>query len=82
MDDKRMAEVRAVVRDEAKRIVDQNVALRLVLKRIVDDLPIKRDWLDPDLEREARALLAESPDDKHQVPRFMLSRETKPKASR
>jgi hypothetical protein len=30
-----------------------------VLKAILRDLPTKRDWLDPDIERRARAILDE-----------------------
>jgi len=32
-------------------------AAEAVLKRILSDLPRNRDWLDPDLEKMARALL-------------------------
>ncbi len=28
-----------------------------LLRHIINDLPQRRDWLDPDIEREARALL-------------------------
>lgn len=31
--------------------------LILVLKRIINDLPAKRDWLDPEIKRAARELL-------------------------
>jgi hypothetical protein len=50
-------QVRAIVKSEAKRIVDENVRLKLVLTRIINDLPQRRDWLDPDVEQEARALM-------------------------
>lgn len=30
------------------------------LKRLIDELPSKRDWLDPELERIARDVIAES----------------------
>lgn len=33
--------------------------LEFLLERIVADLPAKRDWLDPDIERAARAALQE-----------------------
>lgn len=29
-----------------------------ILARIIEDLPTKRDWLDPELEREAKEVLA------------------------
>lgn len=32
------------------------IAIHL-LKRIIDDLPSNRDWLDPSIEREARSLI-------------------------
>lgn len=32
-----------------------------ILRRIIDDLPSRRDWLDPDLERAAKELLATPP---------------------
>lgn len=46
--------VRMVVKDEAKRIVDENVRLKLLINSLLSDLPTNRDWLDPDLEREMR----------------------------
>jgi hypothetical protein len=30
---------------------------RIIIKSIMDDLPQKRDWLDPDIEREARQII-------------------------
>jgi len=33
--------------------------LLYVLKRIINDLPTNRDWLDPDLEKEAREIIKE-----------------------
>ncbi len=47
-------QVRAVVKDEARAIVDENVRLKLLINRLLGDLPSRRDWLDPDLEREMR----------------------------
>jgi hypothetical protein len=29
-----------------------------ILSRIIDDLPTKRDWLDPDLEKQAKEIIA------------------------
>lgn len=34
--------------------------LEAVLRQIINDLPSKRDWLDPQVERQARNLLTES----------------------
>lgn len=34
---------------------------RYVLKQIIDALPTRRDWLDPDVEKAARALLSAPP---------------------
>ncbi len=34
-------------------------ALESVLRRIVSDLPHKRDWLDPELEKQAKQLVKE-----------------------
>jgi hypothetical protein len=39
-------------------LLAENAVLRLVLGQIVCDLPTKRDWLDPELEANARTLLA------------------------
>lgn len=36
-------------------------ALVRLLRQILDDLPTKRDWLDPAIESDARALLARLP---------------------
>ncbi len=35
-----------------------NSELARVLRRIIDELPTNRDWLDPDLERDSRAALS------------------------
>lgn len=40
-----------------KGLRDEVVRLRFILKGFVDALPTKRDWLDPVLEREAKAAL-------------------------
>ncbi len=50
-------QVRGVVKDEARAIVDENVRLKLLINRFLGDLPTKRDWLDPDLEREMREVI-------------------------
>jgi hypothetical protein len=62
------AQVRAIRDNEAKRIVDENVRLKILLARIINDLhsqqvslKLKRGWLDPDLEREAREILQAIP---------------------
>lgn len=39
------------------QIADERAALKNILKRILDDLPQNRDWLDPDLEKVARELV-------------------------
>lgn len=39
------------------KMIEERTALRSVLKRILDDLPQNRDWLDPDLEKIARELV-------------------------
>lgn len=44
-----------------KEAFDERDAALHVLGRIVADLPTNRDWLDPDVERAANALLRESP---------------------
>ena len=36
---------------------EESAYARSLLGRIINDLPERRDWLDPDLEREARAFL-------------------------
>ncbi len=44
----------------AAQIIDSETRLpeyRYVLTQILTDLPTKRDWLDPDLEKRARELL-------------------------
>lgn len=51
------AQVRVIVKAEAKRIVDENTQLKILLARLLAELPVRRDWLDPDLEREAKELL-------------------------
>lgn len=41
-----------------KRTTDAELErLRTILRQIVNDLPTNRDWLDPDVERVARAAL-------------------------
>ncbi len=40
--------------------VDRYNRLRGIVAQIINDLPINRDWLDPDLEREVRDILKES----------------------
>lgn len=47
-------EVEKIVRDEARRIIDEIVSLKLLLNEILTDLPSRRDWLDPNLERRMR----------------------------
>ena len=37
-----------------------NAVLLEVLKQIITDLPTNRDWLSPDLEREAKQLIKEA----------------------
>ncbi len=41
----------------APELLEENERLRFLLRSIVDDLPTKRDWLNPDIEREAKAIL-------------------------
>lgn len=40
--------------EEIDRLKQQRADLLFALKRIVQDLPKKRDWLDPAIERHAR----------------------------
>jgi hypothetical protein len=47
-------EIRAVCRDEAHRIIDEIVSLKLVINELLTDLPNRRDWLDPHLEHRLR----------------------------
>jgi hypothetical protein len=51
------AEVEAELREYAAMVRERNV-LRSLLRQLINDLPRKRDWLDPALERQARALAA------------------------
>lgn len=43
---------------ELKRLRAENERQRWLLKQILGSLPLKRDWLDPTVEAEARAALA------------------------
>lgn len=45
-------------RTDLARLREENRELRLILTEILNDLPIRRDWLNPDLEKAARAALA------------------------
>lgn len=40
-----------------KKIDEENKTLRTVLGLIINDLPLSRDWLDPNLENIAKKLL-------------------------
>jgi len=40
-----------------QKLEDENAALKCVLKNILKDLPVNRDWLDPNLERIAKEFL-------------------------
>ena len=40
-----------------EQLAKENVKARWLLSQIITHLPTSRDWLDPDVEREARALL-------------------------
>jgi hypothetical protein len=40
-----------------QKLEDENAALKSVLKNILNDLPVNRDWLDPNLERIAKEFL-------------------------
>lgn len=44
---------------ERDALLSRNESLVRVLARVIDDLPSRRDWLDPALEIEAAKLLAE-----------------------
>lgn len=41
----------------AVEMIKENDHLRSIIRRIMSDLPSKRDWLDPALEAEAQATL-------------------------
>lgn len=41
----------------AERLKVENEALKIILKDILNCLPIKRDWLDPDTEKAAKNLV-------------------------
>jgi hypothetical protein len=43
--------------DVAVRLEEERNRAESVLRRIISDLPQNRDWLDPQLEREARDIL-------------------------
>ena len=43
----------------ALEMIKENDRLRYLLTRIMSDLPSRRDWLDPDLERIARSAIEE-----------------------
>lgn len=45
----------------------RDAALRSILASIIEDLPTRRDWLDPALEREAREILGLNPLDRAPV---------------
>jgi hypothetical protein len=54
---------RIVVRDLERALAVQREELawtRVILRRIIYDLPQKRDWLDPEVEKRARELLADN----------------------
>lgn len=42
---------------EIRKLEAENVHMRWLLKNVLSDLPAKRDWLDPDLERRMREVL-------------------------
>ena len=41
-----------------QKLEGENSALKSVLKNILNDLPVHRDWLDPNLERVAKDLVS------------------------
>lgn len=43
--------------EEMSQLREENKYIKFVLKRIIDDLPVNRDWLDPDLERAAKEII-------------------------
>ena len=45
--------------DSEVNATELETAMASVLKQIVSDLPQKRDWLDPEVEKQAKALIAE-----------------------
>ncbi len=44
--------------DANARLIAAAPTMHFLLKRLIDELPTRRDWLDPDLERMARDILA------------------------
>lgn len=46
---------------ELENLHAENERLRWILNQIITHLPSNRDWLDPDVEREARDTLASTP---------------------
>lgn len=42
---------------EALELREAAMSLARILERILDDIPIRRDWLDPELERVARDVI-------------------------
>lgn len=43
---------------EHEAVCKENRRLRWLIKQLLGELPAKRDWLNPDIEREMRALSA------------------------
>lgn len=38
-------------------LIEENIQLRLILGAIMNDIPLQRDWFDPDLEKTAYDIL-------------------------
>lgn len=47
---------------EFTRVSSELDRLRVVVRSLIDDLPAKRDWLNPDIERELRESVSASGD--------------------
>jgi aromatic ring hydroxylase len=46
-----------VLQETIKELKEENTLLRLIFGSIINDLPSRRDWLDPDLEKAAKDVL-------------------------
>jgi len=46
-----------VLQDTINELKEENIQMRLIFGSIMNDIPLRRDWLDPDLEKAAKDVL-------------------------
>ena len=51
------AELHCPARAEETKLIEAAPDMYAVLKRIMEELPVNRDWFDPDLEKLAKGIL-------------------------